>query len=76
MERLAKFDPGNASWQHDLMVVCAKTRRCRSGTGTAGMLHMSALAIATDMQAKGHFLAPSDAWIPLHLPDQIAQLKQ
>jgi len=55
---LAKFDPGNALWQPDLIVSLVKLNQATGDKAYA----VRALDIALAMQHRG-VLAPRDAWM-------------
>jgi len=71
-ERLAKSDPGNALWQHDLIVSCKKIADC-SPPGEKRANLSRALEIAQTLHTSGR-LAPADKWMLGVLAKLIAEV--
>ncbi|MGC8476251.1 MAG: hypothetical protein ACP5NP_07845, partial [Acetobacteraceae bacterium] len=70
-ETLARRDPGNATWQRDLIVSLVKTSMSSPADARAALIR--ALAIARELAAAGK-LAPTDSGMPNLIAARLAAL--
>jgi hypothetical protein len=71
ISRLAEADPGNATWQRDLIVANEKMSEVEPAEARQHLTR--ALEIARNMQSRGR-LAPRDTWMLDDLARRLANL--